>query len=347
MEKTLVEIAEFLDGEIIGDRSIVIKGFSGLKEAGPGDLSFLANAKYSALLNETRAAAVLVSDQEKITTKTTVIQVKNPSAAFSRVVSLFTEHSFQSSQGVHPAAVVADTAVIGKNVSIGPCAVIEDRVRIGDNTVIGAGAFVGFQSQIGCNGLIYPNVTIRERAVIGDRVIIHSGAVVGSDGFGFITNEGVHEKIPQIGIVEIQDDVEIGANTTIDRARFEKTVIGRGTKIDNLVQIAHNVRIGEHCLIVSQVGISGSTEIKDHVVLGGQVGVVGHITIGSGAMVAAQSGVTASVEPGTLVLGSPAQPHMKAKRATAAISKLPEYLKIIRQLEMKIHELEKRMAEKS
>lgn len=345
MEKSLAEIAGHVGGEVVGDKTVVIRGFAGLKDAGPGDISFLANMKYKALLGETCASAVFVSNQEQFSVKTNLIKVENPSSAFSRVLSLFAEQP-PFPEGIHPSAVIATTARIGKGAAVGACAVIEDQVVIGERTKILPGSVIGFKSQIGNDCLIYSNVTIREKIRIGDRVIIHSGTVIGSDGFGFISEEGVHEKIPQIGTVELGDDVEIGANVTIDRARFDKTVIGDGTKIDNLVQIAHNVRIGKNCLIVSQVGISGSTVIEDNVILGGQVGVVGHVTVGAGAMAAAQSGIAQSVEPGMIVLGSPAQPHMKAKRVSAAVGKLPEYLKIIRGLEIKIQELEKKIEER-
>jgi UDP-3-O-[3-hydroxymyristoyl] glucosamine N-acyltransferase len=343
VEKSLAEIAQYVGGKVVGDAAVVIKGFAGLRDARPGDLSFLSNIKYKNLLSETKASAVLVFSHEEFSVNTNLIKVENPSLAFSQAVALFIEEPPVMGQGIHPSAVVSERASIGKDVMIGACAVIEDDVVIGDRTKILSGTFVGFKSQIGKECLIYPNVTIRENAKIGDRVIIHSGTVIGSDGFGYVSEEGVHHKIPQIGIVEIEDDVEIGANVTVDRARFDKTFIGKGTKIDNLVQIAHNVRIGRHCLIVSHVGISGSVVIEDNVVLGGQVGVAGHVTIGKGSMVAAQSGVTQSVDPGSILFGSPAQPHMKAKRVNAAVGKLPEYLKIIRNLEARILELEKKV----
>ena len=347
MEKSLIEIAKFLDGKIAGDSQVVITGFSGLKEAKSGDLSFLANAKYADLLNETQASAVLVSNQENHETEMTLIKVDNPSLAFSRVLSLFIEPPSDAFKGVHSTAIIAETAEIGKDVNIGPYVVLEDGVEIGDRTTIGAGTFVGFKSTIGRECLIYPNVSILHKTSIGNRVIIHSGTVVGSDGFGFATGQDVHEKIPQIGIVEIDDDVEIGSNVTIDRARFDRTSVGAGTKIDNLVQIAHNVKIGKNCLIVAQAGIAGSTMIEDYVVIGGQVGVAGHITVGSGTRVAAQSGIVSSVEPKSILFGSPAQPHMKEKRVKSALNKLPEYLKVIRGLQKKVEELEKKIPEKT
>ena len=346
MEKTLTDIAKLIGAEIHGDRHAVIRGVSGLKEAKAGDLSFLANSRYTPLLNETRATAVIVSKKEKYETKVTLLCVENPSRAFSQVVSaMMEEEAPDSLRGIiHESAVISKTAVLGKNVTIGPNAVIADDVHIGEGTVIGAGCFVGVRSHIGQGCLIHPNVSILARSLLGHRVIIHSGTVIGSDGFGFLTEDGAHEKIPQIGIVQIDDDVEIGANVTIDRARFDKTHIGAGTKIDNLVQIGHNVRIGKRCIIVALAGISGSTVIEDGVVLAGQVGVAGHLTIGEGTVVAAQSGVTNAAPAKSVLFGSPALPHMKAKRINAALNRLPEYLKVIRDLQQKVNELERKIS---
>jgi UDP-3-O-[3-hydroxymyristoyl] glucosamine N-acyltransferase len=217
--------------------------------------------------------------------------------------------------------------------------VIEDKVSIGDKSVIYAGCFVGHHTRIGTDALIYPNVSIRERVLIGNRCIIHSGAVIGSDGFGFVTVEGKHQKIPQTGTVEIGDDVEIGANVSIDRARFDKTVISRGTKIDNLVHIAHNVVIGEDSLVVAQAGISGSTVIGRNVIIAGQAGLVGHINIGDNAVLAAQAGVTKSVPENTMVSGYPAQEHGQALRINACIQNLPRLYETVKELKKKIEEL--------
>ncbi|HSA30691.1 MAG TPA: UDP-3-O-(3-hydroxymyristoyl)glucosamine N-acyltransferase [Candidatus Omnitrophota bacterium] len=342
--KTLAEIAKFVGGKVSGDPSVVIRGFSGLQEAQIGDLTFLANMKYAGLLEKTKASAVIVAQDIEDVAGKNFIKTDNPSLAFSKALLLFVEKHPDPVNGVHPTAMVAEGARLSKDVNIGPYVVIEDGVEIGSATTIGAGTFVGYQTRIGKDCLIYPNVTIREQGVLGDRVIVHSGTVIGSDGFGFVTEGGVHHKIPQIGTVEIHDDVEIGANVTIDRARFDKTIIGAGTKIDNLVQIAHNVRIGRGCIIVSQVGISGSTVIEDYVVLGGQVGVAGHLTVGSGTMVAAQSGVASSIPPKSIFFGSPAQPHMHAKRVNACLKDLPEHVRTIRDLKERIAELEKKMS---
>lgn len=339
MQKTLKEIARLIGGEVVGDESIVITGVAGIKEAREGDITFLANPKYSPLLDKTRASAVVTSPEVEKTTRP-IIRTENPSLAFTKIISSFAPCEVNHPKGIHPTAIMGKDVSLGEGVAIGPYAVIEDNVSIGDKAIIYAGCFIGHHAKIGSNTLIYPNVSIRERVTIGSRVIIHSGTVVGSDGFGFVSIKGKHHKIPQVGTVEIGDDVEIGANVTIDRARFDKTVIGRGTKIDNLVQIAHNVVIGEDSIIVAQAGISGSTTIGKGVTLAGQAGLVGHITIGDGAIVAAQAGVTKSVPADTTVSGYPAKEHETAKRINACIQNLPRLYKEITGLKKKIEDLE-------
>lgn len=340
MRKTLREIAKLIEGEVAGDDSIVISGFSGIKEGGPGDITFLANPKYAPLLNTTTASAVIISKDLPAPASKTVIRVANPSLAFARIISLIVPAETKRLKGVHSSALLAKSVKLGKNVAIGPYTVIEDDAQIGDNTVIYSGCFIGCGAKIGTDTLIYPNVSVRERTLIGRRVIIHSGTVIGSDGFGFVTVNGKQHKIPQVGLVEIGDDVEIGANVTIDRARFDKTVIGRGTKIDNLVQIAHNVVIGENCLIVAQVGISGSTVIGNDVTLAGQAGLVGHITIGDGAIVTAQSGVSKSIPAGAMFSGYPARPFNETQKSHAYVHNLPKFFDLVKELKKKIEELE-------
>ncbi|MBU1122941.1 MAG: UDP-3-O-(3-hydroxymyristoyl)glucosamine N-acyltransferase [Candidatus Omnitrophota bacterium] len=339
---TLGEIAKLIDGEVVGDPEIVITGISGINESNKGDITFLANPKYSVLMKTTRASAVITSTDVCDFSKP-VIKTDNPSLAFAKVVGVVVSNNIRHPKGIHAGAVISPEAKIGKNVAIGAGAIIEDGAIIGDNTIIYGNCYVGYNARIGNNCLIYPNVTVRERVEIKDRVIIHSGTVLGSDGFGFAMMKGVQEKIPQIGTVVIDDDVEIGANVTIDRARFDKTVIGKGTKIDNLVQIAHNVIIGENCIIVAQAGISGSTTLGKNVILAGQAGLVGHIRVGDGAIAAAQAGVTKSIPPYTKVSGYPAKPHDIAKRVNACIQKLPVLYKKINQLEKKIIELENKL----
>ena len=338
MQKTLGEIADIVNGEIIGDANLVITGICGIKEAQEGDLTFLANSKYGPLVDKTKASAVLVDRRTHVSKP--AIRTDNPSLAFAKVASLVVGDEVFYCQGIHSTAVIGKDTNLAQGINVGPYAVIEDQVSVGEGAMIGAGCFIGHKTTVGKGCLIYPHTTIRERVQIGNRVIIHSGTVIGSDGFGFVDVQGAHEKIPQIGTVVIEDDVEIGANVTIDRARFDKTFIGRGTKIDNLVQIAHNVQIGENCIIVAQVGISGSSKVEKNAILAGQVGVVGHLTIGEGAIIAAQSGVSKSIPPHTKVFGSPAKPHALALRVNACIQKLPEYVKTIQGLQKRIEILE-------
>jgi len=345
MKKTLKEIAEIIGGEIIGDAGIVITGVSGIKEAGKGDITFLANPKYSPLLEKTNASAVITSKEVKTAPKP-IIRTDNPSLAFAKIVSLTDSGEIKHPQGIHPSAILGENVSLGRDVAVGAYAVIEDNASIGEGTIIYPGCFIGHHTKIGSDTLIYANVSLREHISIGNRVIIHSGTVIGSDGFGFATIEGLHHKIPQVGTVEIGDDVEIGANVTIDRARFEKTLIGKGTKIDNLVHIAHNVVTGENCIIVAQVGISGSTTLGNNVVLAGQVGLVGHINIGDDVVVMAQSGVSKSIPAKTMAWGYPAKPVSHAKRVNAAVQSLPKLYDTVSELKKKIEELETKIKNK-
>lgn len=340
IRKTLKEIAEFLEGEVLGDEKTVITGISGIKEAKPGDLTFLANPRYAHLMSTTKATAVITS-RDITEAPVPIIRTDNPSLAFAKMISLLLPDE-QLPSGIHPTAVLGKNVKLGRDVAIQPYVVVDDNAEIGDRSIIYAGCYIGHHTRVGSDCLIYPNVTIRERIEVGNRVIIHSGTVIGSDGFGFATIKGVHHKIPQIGTVAIEDNVEIGANVTIDRARFGKTLIGRGTKIDNLVQIAHNVVIGENSIIIAQTGISGSTVIGKNVTIAGQAGLVGHITVGDNAVIAAQAGVTKSVPSGICVSGYPAKPHEKAKRINAFVQKLPELFKLVKKLEEKMNQLEQK-----
>ncbi len=345
LHKTLNEIAKLIDGKVIGDGDTLITGVSGIKEAADGDITFLANPKYSSLMDKTAAAAIITSAEAQKTTKP-IILTENPSLAFVKIISMFMPDDAGHPQGIDYTVVMGKNVTLGKDVVLGPYVVIGDNVTIGDNTIIYAGCFIGHHTKIGSQTLIYPHVSIRERISIGNRVIIHSGTVIGSDGFGFATIKGLHHKIPQVGTVEIADDVEIGANVTIDRARFDKTVIGRGTKIDNLVQIAHNVVIGENALIVAQVGVAGSTIIGNNVTLAGQAGLVGHITIGDNVIVTGQSGVAKSVPADTMVSGYPARPFMTTQRVNASMQNLPKLFELVKQLKKKVEELEARLDKK-
>ena len=341
MKKKLWEIAKIVDGEIVGDPDVVITGVSGIREAKKGDITFVANRRYVSLIDETQASAILVSLDITKASKP-LLRTKDPSLAFAKVVSQLYPLQIRHPKGIHKTAVIAKTAKVGRGVVLGPYVVISEGVQIGDRTIIYGGCFVGPDTKIGCDCLFWPHVSIRERVSIGNRVFVQSGTVIGSEGFGYVNVDGEHQLIPQIGTVVIEDDVEIGANVTIDRARFDKTIIGKGTKIDNLVQIAHNVVIGQNCLIVAQAGISGSTRLGDNVTIAGQAGLVGHITIGDGATCAAQAGVTKSVPPGIIVSGYPAKPHEEAKKIVAYIQRLPELTRAIKDLKKKIEELEQR-----
>ncbi len=339
--RTLREIAKLISGDVSGDAGTLITGICGIKEAKPGDITFIANSKYDHLLNETNASAVITSRDVHVSSKP-IIRTDNPSLAFSRLVSHFIRAVEKHPAGVSPKAVLGENVKLGKGAAVQPFAVIEEGVEIGDRTIVYAGTYIGRFARIGNDCLLYPNVSIREGVEIGHRVTVHSGTVIGSDGFGFATVQGIHHKIPQIGTVVIEDDVEIGANVTIDRARFGKTVVGKGTKIDNLVQIAHNVVIGSNGLIVSQAGISGSTVLGNNVTLAGQAGVVGHITIGDNVVVGAQAGIAKSVPSNTAVWGYPARPLAKVKRVMAATQRLPELYRTVEEMKKRIQILEKR-----
>lgn len=343
MRKTLKEIAKIIDGEVKGDENTVITGVCGIKEACEGDITFVANPKYISFMEKTRASAIITSKEITQNATKPIVRTADPSLAFAKILSLVVPNEVSHPQGIHPTAILGKNVKLGRDVAVGPYTVIEEGVSIGERTIIYAGCFIGYRTTIGSDTLIYPHVSIRERIALGNRVIVHSGTVVGSDGFGFATIKGLHHKIPQVGTVIIEDDVEIGANVTIDRARFDKTFIGKGTKIDNLVQIAHNVIIGENSIIVAQAGISGSTTIGKNVTLAGQAGLVGHITVGDGATVAAQGGVTKSISPNTLVSGYPAKPHDIAKRVNACVQNLPRLYQTVNELKKKIKELEEKL----
>jgi len=333
---TVRELAGLVEGVLEGgDGETSISGIADLAGAGPGQLSFLGNARYIQAAKKTGASAILVSKDEPETFSAVVIRVASPSLAFSKIAALYAPEPVFFAPGVHPSAVVSPDAVIGEGVSIQPLAVIEAGVRIGARSVIGAGSYLGHQTTVGDEAMIYPRVVIRERSVLGHRVIVHSGAVIGSDGFGYEFKEGRHVKIPQVGNVQIDDDVEIGANTTIDRGRFGRTWIKRGAKIDNLVMIAHNVIVGEHSVVVAQAGISGSTTLGKYVTLAGQVGLAGHIEVGDQATVTAQSGVTKDIPAKAVLAGRHAVPLRESLRLEALFRKLPELWERIRALEKK------------
>ncbi len=342
---TLKEIADIVNGDIEGDEDAVISGVSGIKEARTGDITFVANRRYSNLMNSTHASAIIVSRDIENVKNRTLVKTDDPYHAFTRVMEIWANGNGQppAKPGIHPSAVIGEGVKLGKNPTIQAFVVIEDGAEIGDNVIIYPQVYIGRKSTLGDETLIYPRVTIREKISIGKRCIIHSGTVIGSDGFGFAPVKGTHHKVPQIGTVIIEDDVEIGANVAIDRATIGKTQIGRGTKIDNLVQIAHNVTIGKNSIIVAQAGLSGSSTIGDGVTIAGQAGVTGHITVGDNATVAARAGVTKSVPPDSCVSGFPAQPHDKEKRLKVSLHRVPETNKKVKELEQRIKYLEIRL----
>lgn len=329
---TARELAEMYGGTVSGDADGMISGAASLTEATPGEITFYGNPRYLATFRQTRAAAAFVPKDFEEQIVSAQIRVADPTRAFEQVVQKFAPQPITFPPGIHPTAVLAPGASLGEAVSIGAYVVVEAGARIGGGTRLGAHSYIGHETTIGAGCLIYPNVTIRERVRIGDRVIIHSGTVVGSDGFGFEMTAGGHKKVPQIGIVQIDNDVEIGANTTIDRARFGRTWIQEGVKIDNLVQIAHNVVIGKRSIIVAQVGIAGSVRIGSGVVIGGQAGIIGHIEIDDGTMIGAQSGISKSLHGGTW-WASPAVPLKEAKKQIAWMRRLGRLFERVKALE--------------
>jgi UDP-3-O-[3-hydroxymyristoyl] glucosamine N-acyltransferase len=343
MRVTVRDIARLVGGTVQGDENLPITGISSLTEARPGDISFLANPKYESFLGETRASAVLVSTAYPMQNLVQIV-VGNPDFAFARVVATYGPKAVPPPPGVHPSVVIGERVRLGRNVAIGAYAVIADGASIGDNSVLYPHVYVGNDTHIGEDCLVYPQVVIRERCEIGDRVILHSGVVIGSDGFGYASVEGVHHKIPQVGVVVIEDDVEIGANTCLDRARFGRTRIGKGTKIDNLVQIAHNVESGHHCIFVGQCGIAGSTKIGNHVILSGQSGIGGHLTIGDHAIVTGKAGVSKNIPPHLVVRGTPAQEIKAAQVQEVAVRRLPATQAVVKDLQARVTDLERRLA---
>jgi UDP-3-O-[3-hydroxymyristoyl] glucosamine N-acyltransferase len=332
---TLQELASSSGGELIGDPALKITGAASLAEATGSEISFFGNPKYIAQLRKTRAAAVFVPPGFSEQIAVAQIRVANPAKAFEQVVLKLAPKPITFAPGIHPTAIVDHSARLGTRVSIQPYAVIEAGVRIGDDTVIGAGTYIGHETVVGRNCVIYPRVTVRERTQIGDRVVIHSGAVIGADGFGFEPTQARYEKVPQVGIVQIDDDVEIGANTTIDRARFGRTWIQEGAKIDNLVQVAHNVVIGKHTIIAAQTGIAGSVRIGQQVLIGGQAGIIGHIEIGDNTAIGAQSGVSKNISGGAWWM-TPAAPLAEAKEQMAWVRRLGKLFTRVTEIEKKI-----------
>ncbi|HEX8906075.1 MAG TPA: UDP-3-O-(3-hydroxymyristoyl)glucosamine N-acyltransferase [Longimicrobiaceae bacterium] len=332
-ELTVAEVARIAEGEVEGDASLAVSGVKPLDEAGPGDLSFVAEPRYFPYIQASQARALLVArGSDAPVAGRTVVRVDDPRRALARVLSaLYPEE--RPAPGVHPTAVLGEGAEIDPTAAVGAYAVIGEGTSVGARARIGAHVVVGRRCRIEADAVIHPQATLYDGVFVGERSIIHSGARLGSDGFGFVPEGNRLVKVPQVGGCRIEADVEVGANTTIDRGSIGDTVVGRGTKIDNLVQIGHNCRIGRSVIIVSQAGISGPTKIGDGAVLGGQSGFQGHIEVGAGARIGAQAGVTASVAPGETVSGYPARPHREALRVQAATFRLPELMRRVKEIE--------------
>jgi UDP-3-O-[3-hydroxymyristoyl] glucosamine N-acyltransferase len=331
---SVAELAERTNGEAVGDLSTRIRAVATLEAAGSDELSIVANRKYLPYVADTRAGAVLASRElaDSLPATLTRIVVADPHLALSRVLALLYPPKAHA-PGIHPTAIIGERVALGSDVSIGPYAVVEEGSAIGDRVRIGPHSVIGEDSRIGADTVVHPHVTLYAGVIVGERCILHSGARLGSDGFGYVWSGGKHEKVPQVGGCRIGDDVEIGANTAIDRGSIGETWVGQGTKIDNLVHLAHNVRIGQHAILVAQVGIAGSSSVGDGAVLGGQAGVGGHIAVGAGARVGGQAGVIGDIPPGETVSGYPARPHREAMRAQGALFRLPLLVRRIQRLE--------------
>jgi UDP-3-O-[3-hydroxymyristoyl] glucosamine N-acyltransferase len=330
----LSELASRLGCALRGDGTVDVQRVSGIEEAGPGDLTFVANPRYAAHLGATRASAVIVSPE--LATALPSLLSPNPYLAFAQAVTVLHPLPLPP-PGVHPTAVVDPSASLGEGVHVGPLAVVGARARVGARTVLHAHVVLYADVEVGRDCVLHSGVQVRERCRLGDRVIVQNGAVLGGDGFGFAKDgEGRYHKIPQVGVVVVEDDVEIGALTAVDRAALGETRIGQGTKIDNLVQVGHSVTIGRDSVVAGQVGIAGSVRIGERVTLAGQVGVVGHLTIGDGAIVTAQSGIPGTVAPGAIMSGSPAIDNRAWLKSIAAFAKLPELVKRVRALERRL-----------
>ncbi len=337
-ERTLGELAEYVGGRVVGDTDILIKSASTLGRAGEGDISFLTNRRYEKQLRTTKASAVIVGT-ETANASVPLLIAEDPYYAFMQIMVLLHGHRKHKKVGISPRSSIADTAKIGADCQIHDFVTIADGARIGDGCIIYPGVYIGSGVQIGNDSIIYPNVTIYDGCKIGNRAIINANAVIGEDGFGYASHKGIHHKIPQIGIVIIEDDVEVGTCCGIERGTLGDTIIGQGTKIGDLVTIGHGSKIGPHCLLVAQVGIAGSTNLGHHCIVGGQVGIVGHINVGNNVIIAAQAGVINNIPDGKVVLGAPAIEASQGKRAYGMIQYLPEMRQNIRRLENLIEQI--------
>ena len=317
----LDELAREIGAEVVGDGSVEVSAANTLDAAGAGQIAFLSNQRYAKQLETTRASAVIVSAGTKPTARVTLLRAADPSFAFAKAIERLHGHRKHPFKGVHPQAHVDPSA------------------NVGENTIVYPGAYVGASARVGRDCILYPNVTVYDGCVLGDRVIVHAGAVIGADGYAFATHDGVHHKIPQAGNVVIEDDVEIGANTCIDRGAVGSTVIGRGTKVDDLVMIGHSVKIGAGSLVVAQVGIAGSVTVGQHATIAGQAGIAGHLSVGDKVTIAAKAGVISDIPEGATVMGMPAMPASHGRRVYTVFTQLPELLERIKHLEQQVENL--------
>ncbi|MGA9115492.1 MAG: UDP-3-O-(3-hydroxymyristoyl)glucosamine N-acyltransferase [Bacteroidota bacterium] len=347
---TLREVAALLGADLEGDGGREIRGVAKIEEAREGDLTFVANARYIRRLADTRASAVIVGrdlhrDMPSPETGPALLRVEDPYAAFLKVLVVFHPVPDPLPPGVHPSSVIAPTASLAQGVRVGPLAVIGERCSLGEGAMLGACSVLGDDVRVGARSVLHAGVIVRERCVIGSRVVLHPGVVIGGDGFGFAPRpDGSYEKIPQTGIVVIEDDVELGANTTVDRATMGETRVRAGAKLDNLIMVAHNAVVGEHTVIAAQAGISGSTRIGGHSMIGGQAGITGHLEIAEGTRIGAQSGVHHSIHtPGTTVFGSPAYPQREAFRIQGSLAQLPSLAEALRVLQARLERLEQEL----
>lgn len=342
MRMTLQELAAALGADIEGDPQLELRGLAPIESAGEGDVTFLANKKYAKYLADTRASAIILAPGIELPRHDmAAVRLEDPYVGFVKALRLFFPARRYAAPGIHPQSVIDETAELGDNITIGAGAVVGERVRIGSGSVIAEGVVIREDVVIGEGCLLYPNVTILDRCRIGSRVTIHAGTTIGSDGFGFAPHESHYEKIPQVGHVVIEDDVEIGSNCAIDRGTLGPTIIRRGAKLDNLIQIAHNVDVGEDCVIAAQAGISGSTSIGRHAIIAGQAGLVGHIEIGENVTIGAQAGVSKTLTgDGKMFRGSPAREIHDELRLEAAMRRLPELIRTVREQDARIRELE-------
>lgn len=336
--RTLGELAEYVGGRVCGDPNVVISSASTLGRAGEGEISFLANSKYEKQLRTTKASAVIVG-KEMANTSVPLLVADDPYYAFMQIMVLLHGHRKHKKVGISPRSLISDSAKIGADCHVHDFVTVADEARVGDGCIIYPGVHIGKGAQIGNDCIIYPNVAIYDGCRIGNRVIINANSAIGEDGFGYASHKGVHHKIPQIGIVIIEDDVEIGACCGVERGTLGDTVIGQGSKLGDLVAIGHGAKVGAHCLLVAQVGIAGSTTLGHHCMVGGQVGIVGHVYIGNNVTIAAQAGVINNVPDGKVVLGAPAIEANQGKRAYSMIQYLPEMRQSIRDLHSRIERI--------